>query len=234
MGSRRTSQKRSGGVTIHRLRRSLFGPGCAITIEKSLKDLLHTATAAAAHDTQLVEIQYLRLNLLAMLLGHYSKYLQVPTRYKIAYRAMTSISRRHMSEFLKIPANSIPNSGITNGGNYKPLNAGHGSSWTVKPQLFVSKAFLKNVGIMPSNPDSYTVIMEANIHQVPPVFIGNPDKLGGVYFDNSEKEVIGYDKIPLHRVAFLRNTDTNVYLTSQKALEAKVKADLSTVLALLS
>jgi hypothetical protein len=170
----------------------------------------------------------------AMLLGHYSKYLQVPTRYKIAYRAMTSISRRHMSEFLKIPANSIPNSGITNGGNYKPLNAGHGSSWTVKPQLFVSKAFLKNVGIMPSNPDSYTVIMEANIHQVPPVFIGNPDKLGGVYFDNSEKEVIGYDKIPLHRVAFLRNTDTNVYLTSQKALEAKVKADLSTVLALLS
>jgi hypothetical protein len=65
MGSRRTSQKRSGGVTIHRLRRSLFGPGCAITIEKSLKDLLHTATAAAAHDTQLVEIQYLRLNLLA-------------------------------------------------------------------------------------------------------------------------------------------------------------------------
>lgn len=137
--------------------------------------------------------------------GEHREFLQVPSEYKYAYRLMADLPLTVLNGTFKIPINkrSGPR-GVARGGVYTN-DRNIVSSWTV--DLAVLPKLIDDFGsLYRRNPDSYHVLVVAEIDKNRDAFIINPDKyhdvpkMAGQF--SYQREIISVKPVKLLKTVF--------------------------------
>jgi hypothetical protein len=142
--------------------------------------------------------------------GWYSDWLQVPKKYRYAYRIMDNISFRgltKMEEGASPEQREFSEDGETNmtsGATYKPRGRGQASSWTVDTEAIekMVRDWRFQSGGYREYPDSDThiAIAVADLSRVRNSFLLNPDRIAQIGLASDftyQREVIGWGSFPI-------------------------------------
>ena len=142
--------------------------------------------------------------------GQHREFLEVPSKYKYAYRLMSDMTVESMSAALGVRVNPTQRQGQVRGGTYTTKRVV--SSWTVEPG--VMPRLLQDFGALyRKNAASYHIVLIAPIASNKDGFIVNPDKyddvpaMAGQF--SYQKEIISVKPIKLERVIFCDKNEFN-------------------------
>ena len=143
--------------------------------------------------------------------GWYSGYLNVPPKYKRAYRVINDIPAEVAKKLIPAFPQDGRASGWISGGQYRPLR-GRVNSWTVSTAIF--SRLLRDFGgaFYARNPGAYHLILVCDLTQNRKRFFMNPDmaypttpKLAGQF--SYQREIISVDNIPIMGTAYCRHDE---------------------------
>lgn len=143
--------------------------------------------------------------------GWYGGYLNVPTKYKRAYRVINDIPAAVAKKLIPSFPQDGRASGWASGGTYKPLR-GRVNSWTVSTQIF--RRLLRDFGgeFYARNPGAYHIVLVCDLNNHRKRFFMNPDRaypttptLAGQF--SYQREIISVDSVNMMGAAFCRHDE---------------------------
>jgi hypothetical protein len=147
--------------------------------------------------------------------GLYPEWLQVPEKYRYAYRLMDNISERGLDKLTEDADDEDDhyNVLVTKGGTYKP-HKGKVTSWTVSKEAITKMIEDWRYRLSAEYPedDEHIAVAVADLNNVRDSFMLNPDRIAEIGLASDftyQHEVLGWGSFPMDKLAWgvLSNDD---------------------------
>ena len=135
----------------------------------------------------------------------YAPLLEVPSKYKRAYRMMINIKKAELARLLPGDV-KIDKRGVLEGGMYKPLKGTTSSSWCVDVRAFADPENIDAIGLNEHN-GHYALLLETDLDSHRKQFLFNPDTLPFALKTGRfgrEREIVSIGNLPLLRMVYAK------------------------------